>query len=191
MRPTIRLLLTLGIATVTVTSAGAQQPRWIPELRPFVGTVVPTGGLRDDIGSETMYGAEVAAELQWWLHAVGTFTVAPARTRVLVADRGLRVYQYDAGAEVQARQDTDFGLTLHPFWGAGLGARTYSYASSELEDRTCLSGYLSTGMELRAAGTGVRIEGRDNVFCYRSPLPGSRSGTRNDVSLALGLVIHF
>lgn len=174
----------------TAASAGAQQ-QWKPELRPFVGTSIPTGELRDVIGSEALFGAQLAAELRPWLHVLGTFGWAPAETRYVVADKNLDVFQYDVGAEVNSSQPFWFGTQMHPFWGAGVGARTYLYDSNALKDRACLSGYVSTGIEVQANRTAARIEARDNVFCYRSPVAGEKSATRNDLNFSLGLAYHF
>ena len=60
-----------------------------------------------------------------------------------------------------------------------------------LADRSCVSGYGSTGIEFQAGRTAARIEARDNVFCYRSPLAGVKSATRNDVNFSFGLAYHF
>jgi hypothetical protein len=80
---------------------------------------------------------------------------------------------------------------MHPFWGIGAGGRTYRYDARQLNDRTCLSGYGSTGIEVQAGRTAARIEARDNVLCYRSPVAGGASGTRNDLDFTLGLAYHF
>ena len=188
MRATVSALAFVLCASV----AGAQREQpWKPELRPFVGTSIPTGQLRDFIGSETVFGLSAAGELRPWLHVLGTFGYAPAKTRYVVANQDLSVFQYDIGAEVNSSQPFWFGTQMHPFWGAGLGGRTYAYKSNTLADRSCVSGYGSTGIEFQAGRTAARIEARDNVFCYRSPLAGVKSATRNDVNFSFGLAYHF
>jgi hypothetical protein len=184
-------ILALALSTLAATAEAQQQRQWKPEIRPFIGTVIPTGQLRDVIGSETQYGLQVAGEMRPWLHLVGTAGWTPAVTRHPASDATLRVLQYDVGAEVNLSQPWEGAWKFHPFWGAGAGARTYLYQARELQDRTCLSGYLSTGIELQNGPVGLRAEGRDNVFCYRSPVPGEGSGTRNDLAFSLSVALHF
>jgi hypothetical protein len=186
--------LTISVLALAVATSAATLPAqetWTLELRPFVGTAIPTGGMREVIGSETLFGTQLAAELRPWLHVLGTVGWAPAETRYVVSDQGLSVFQYDAGVEVNASQPFAGGWQLHPFWGAGAGARTYLYDSGALKDRTCLSGYVATGIELQFARTALRAEARDNVFCYRPPVAGAKAGTRNDLDFVLGFAYHF
>jgi hypothetical protein len=188
MRATIPILaLALGVSAASLPAQSA----WKPELRPFVGTSIPTGGLRDVIGTETLFGVQGAAELRPWVHVVGTFSVAPSQTRHVATGRKVNVLKYDTGVEFDNSQPFVRGWQFHAFWGAGAGARTYLYDSAALKDRTCFSGYGSTGIELQAGRTALRAEARDNVFCYRSPIAGAKSGTRNDLDLSLGLAYHF
>ena len=46
------------------------------------------------------------------------------------------------------------------------------------------------GLE-QLARTALRPEARDNVFCFRSPVSGVGSKTRNDVGLSLGIAYHL
>ena len=186
-----RIVPCLALALTASATSLPAQVTWKPELRPFVGTSIPTGGLRDVIGSETLYGAAVAAELRPWLHVLGTLGWAPGETRYVVSDRGLNVFQYDVGVELNASQPFTGAWQLHPFWGAGAGARTYRYDAGALKDRTCVSGYGSTGVELQSGRTALRAEARGNVFCYRSPAGDAQSATRGDLNFMLGLAYHF
>lgn len=188
----MRVRISLLALALTASAASTQaQEAWKLEIRPFVGTSIPTGGLRDVIGSETLYGMQGAAEVRPWLHVLGTLGWAPAETRYVADDRNLDVLQYDVGVEASGSQPFMRGWQFHPFWGLGAGARTYLYDSDALADRTCLSGYASTGIELQSGRTALRAEARDNVFCHRSPLAGGKSRTRNDLNFSLGLAYHF
>lgn len=192
MRTTISILaLALSALAATAQAQEQRSPRWTPEVRPFVGTVIPTGELRDAIGSETQFGIALAAEVKPWLHVLATGAWTPASTRYLASDATLRVLSYDVGAEVNGRQKFFGPWDFLPFWGAGLGARTYVYQADELKDGTCFAGYASTGFEFQNGPLGLRAEGRGNVFCYRSPVRGEGTGTRADLGLAFGLVYHF
>lgn len=186
-----RIVPILALALTASATTLPAQATWKPELRPFVGTSIPTGGMRDVIGSETLYGAAVAAEVRPWLHVLGTLGWAPGETRYVVSDRGLNVVQYDVGFELNASQPFTAGWQLHPFWGAGAGGRTYLYDSDALNDRTCVSGYGSTGVELQTGRVALRGEARGNVFCYRAPVGSARNGTRTDLDFVLGFAYHF
>ncbi len=73
---------------------------------------------------------------------------------------------------------------------ASLG-RTYAFQELGLTDKTCFAGYGALGTEFQIARTALRLEARDNVFCYRSPVPGVSSKTRNDIGLSLGVAYHL
>jgi hypothetical protein len=47
------------------------------------------------------------------------------------------------------------------------------------------------GTEFQIARTALRLEARDNVFRYRSPISGVSSKTRNDVGLSFGVAYHL
>ena len=188
MRATIPILaLALGASAASLPA----QSGWKPELRPFVGTSIPTGRLRDAMGAETLFGVQGAAQVRPWLHAVGTFSFAPSETRVVATDRKVNVLKYDTGVEFFSSQPFIHGWQFHAFWGAGAGGRTYLYDAAALKDRTCFSGYGTTGVEVQAGRTALRAEARGNLFCYRAPIAGAKSGTRNDLDLSLGLAYHF
>ena len=49
----------------------------------------------------------------------------------------------------------------------------------------------ATRAEFQLARTALRIEARDNVFCYKSPIAGVSSQTRSDIGLAFGVAYHL
>ena len=171
---------------------GAQEPpRWKPELRPFIGTSMPTGGLRDVIGDQSIYGLAGAGELRPWLTVVGTFAWGPGTTHYPVTESGMDVLRYDMGLEVNTSQPIWLGLDLHAFWGIGAGARTYLYDDASLGDRTGPAGYLNTGVDMQKGRIGARLEARGNLFRYRSPLAGEYSATLHTLDLTLGFAYHL
>ena len=78
-----------------------------------------------------------------------------------------------------------------PFIGVGGGARTYLYSGTGLMDRTCVAGYAGLGAEFKVGIAAFRMEARDNLFCYRSPIAGVPSKTRNEIGLSAGLAYHL
>lgn len=162
-----------------------------PELRPFVGAYIPTGAQRDLFKDATMFGVQGALELRPTLHLLGTFGWTPAHNKYVGYDENVSIFSYDVGTELGMVQPLGAAWEWRPFLGLGVGARTYSYKAAGLSDRTCASGYGAAGSEFQFAKVALRLEARDNVFCYRSPIAGVSSTTRNDVGLAFGFAYHF
>jgi len=178
------------LAAVAVLPAQTVDTRKI-ELRPFVGASIPTGDQRDLYGEEPLIGLQAALELRPTLHVVGAFGWVPATAKFMTTDDKVNVFQYDVGLELGLVRPMPGAWEFRPFVGLGAGARTYLFAADQLNDKTCLAGYGALGSEFQLGRTAFRFEARDNVFCYRSPIVGVESKTRNDVSLALGIAYHF
>src|SRR6266540_4264727 len=179
----------LGVLAVATLLAGATtlsaQARTIrPEIRPFAGAVIPTGDQRNLFLDAPMVGVQTAVELKPSLHVVGTFAWVPAQDNV-------NIFKYDVGVELGFVQPIGGSWELRPFIGAGVGGRTYAYQASTLSDKTCTAGYGALGTEFQLARTALRLEARDNVYCFRSPVAGVSSQTRNDIGLAFGVAYHL
>lgn len=187
-----RVALVITALAVGAMALPAQTPRWFtPEVRPFVGAYVPTGTQRDLFKDAAMFGVQAAVEIRPTFHVLGSFAWVPAQNRYDVANNDVNVFQYDAGVEFDLVRPVGENWQFKPFLGLGAGGRTYAYKDDALSDKTCLSGYGAVGSEFQIGRTALRLEARDNVFCYRSPVPGGGSKTRNDVGLAAGLAYHF
>lgn len=181
------------LATVPA-AAGGQEPddaRWKPELRPFLGATIPTGAMRHAITTDLLFGLQGAAELRPTLHLVGSLGITTALTKHVASDRDVTMLQYDAGAEFGRPGPRVRGWRVRPFVGIGAGARTWLYAASALRDRTCAVAYGAVGTEFQVGTMALRAELRDNLFCYRSPVRGVASSTRNDLGFALGFTYHL
>jgi hypothetical protein len=122
---------------------------------------------------------------------LGTFGWVPGQTKYPGLNDDVQILQYDVGVEFNMVRALGAAWLFRPFVGAGAGARSYLYENNDLRDRTCAVGYGALGMELQLDRAAIRLEGRDNVFCFRSALPRIKSTTRNDVGLSLGLAYHF
>jgi hypothetical protein len=186
-----RLSVAVLALAATALSAPAQDPGMRPEIRPFLGMYVPTGEQRDLFENAPIYGLQAALEFRPSFHLLGTFGYVPGQTKYAVTHDNVQILQYDIGFEMDmVRPLGDYWL-FKPFFGLGAGARTYLYEADNLTNRTCTAGYGALGMELEYARTAIRFEGRDNLFCYKSPLPNIGSKTRNDIGLSLGIAYHF
>jgi hypothetical protein len=188
--------LSLAIALLTAASAAAAQSSYDEtiakvEIRPFAGAYVPTGDQRDVMKDAPMFGAQLA--YQYWpnLHFLGTLGWAPAKDRFNVADDGVNIFQYDVGLEYGLVKPQKEGWELKPFLGLGAGGRTYQFADGALNDRSCSAGYGALGTEFQFGATALRLEARDYLHCFKSPLADGRSRTRNDLGLSVGVAFHF
>lgn len=159
------------------------------EIRPFVGAYVPVGAMRRDFRDATMLGLQAAVERSRNLHLVGSASWTHGHHRY---DRGsdrTDLWQYDVGVEVNLYRPMASGWVFRPFAGVGGGARTLDYRASGLKSYTCTAGYGSLGTELQTGGVALRVEARDYLSCFKSPVTGLHD-TRSDLGLSLGVAYH-
>jgi len=186
-----RTAILIGAMIVGVFAQPVRAQLFTPELRPFVGAYMPIGAQRDLFKDATMFGVQGALEIVPTLHLLGTFSWVPVHNKYSGFDENGSIFAYDVGTELGIVQPLGAGWEFKPFFGLGLGARTYAYKAAGLSDRTCAAGYGAVGSEFQLEKVAFRLEARDNVFCYRAPIAGVTSKTRNDLGLAFGLAYHF
>jgi hypothetical protein len=161
------------------------------EIRPYVGAFLPTGDQRDLLKDALLVGAQASYRVIPQLAITGTLGWSPTEDRV-GAGQTLDLLQYDVGGELRApawiqRASWDFT----PFFGLGVGGRTYDYRDLDTDATTNVAGYGALGGEFGFGQFGLRLEGRDYVSRFK-PLTGSgEPKTRNDVAVAAGLTIRF
>lgn len=186
-----RTILATSVLVATATVLSAQTPRARPEIRPFMGASIPTGSQRDFFNDAPIFGLQGAVELKPTLHLVGTFGWTPGQNTYVLTRDNVNVFEYDVGLELGMVRPLGGKWELKPYAGIGGGARTYTYQAAGLADKTCAAGYGALGTEFQIGNTALRVEGRDNVFCFRSPIAGQNSRTRNDIRLTAGVAYHF
>ena len=186
-----KITWTLAALVTTAMVASAQEPAVRPEIRPFVGMYIPTGDQRNLFDDAALIGVQAALELRPGFHLLGSFGWAAGQTKYAVVKDHVQIFQYDVGLELDMVRELGRSWLFKPFVGLGGGARTYLYEDDNLKNRTCAAGYGALGAELQFDRTAIRLEGRDNVFCFRSALPDIKSKTRNDIGLTLGLAYHL
>ena len=188
MKKLIAAVVAIGAAA---SALSAQSPGITPELRPFIGVSVPTGDQQDLFKRAPMAGLQGALEIRPNFHVIGTFGYVPGESKYAVTYNDVKIYDYNIGAELGLVRQWGASWEFKPFIGLGAGARTYAYKDQTLTDKTCAAGYGAAGAELQMGRAAIRLEGRGNVFCYRSPIEGVESKTRNDVGLSLGFAYHI
>ena len=184
--------LSLAASLLFAGIANAQQPAAIrPEIRPFVGAYIPAGALRNDFKTATMLGAQAALELSDYMHVVGTVAWTHGHNKFAdVADDRTFIWQYDLGVEFNLIQEIGTNWLLRPFIGTGAGGRTYDYQEKVFGTKTCTAGYGALGAELQRGSVAFRLEGRDYLTCFESPMTATKK-TRNAFGLAFGLAYHI
>ena len=185
----VTLLAAASVAAAQDPASGSSVPRF--ELRPFVGAYVPTGDQRDVMEDAPMIGGQLAYQFAPTLHVLGSLGWVLGTDKFRVADRGVQIFQYDVGVEYGVLRTLRGGWDLKPYLGLGAGGRTYAYGDDALSTGTCLAGYGAAGAEYQWGVTAVRVEARDYVHCFKSPIAGVGSKTRNDLGFSLGVALHF
>jgi hypothetical protein len=188
-----RWIYCISVAVATVIAgptAGAQRMAdW--EIRPFAGYAIPTGAHRDDFNNAVMSGAEGAVRLTADLDLIGSFAWQPSRGKYNVSERYADVWVFNFGLERSFRGQRLSGSGFVPFFGGGVGGRSYDFRSSALNSSTCYSGYVNGGSSYERGRSTVRLELRDNVFCYKSPVGALDEQTRNEIGILMAIGFRF
>ena len=183
-------LLALAVLTLTAAPLSAQRlDNWGLELRPFAGMYVPLTSQRYDFKDAATFGAQAAYELGDYVHVVGTFSWTDAQTKMGLSRNSVSLYSYDVGAEANLFYEVGSAWFWRPFLGAGGGGRTYNYEGS-VASRTCTAGYGAVGTEVQKSVVAFRVEARDYLNCFESPMTGKKT-TRNDAMFTVGLAFHL
>lgn len=185
---------TLMVAVALASSAvalSAQTPLRRPEIRPFAGALIAIGDQQDLFKNATMFGGQLALEMNPNFHFVGTFGYSSLTSKYNVSDAGVQAFLYDVGVEIDRVRPLAGAWQFKPFIGVGGGGRSYSFKDGSLKDRSVVSGYATLGTEFQLSRLALRIEARDNVFNYHEPTATGGFNVRNDVALGFGLAYHI
>ena len=185
-------VISIAALVVGATAAPAQNVTggWTPELRPFVGVFMPTGALRNDLKSATTLGAQGALEISSRFHLVGTAAWTHGHEKFGLSTDRVDLWQYDVGVEGNVIHNLSQSWMLRPFAGLGAGGRTLDFKAEGLGSKTCTAGYGALGTELQRGAVALRLEGRNYLSCYESPITNVKK-TRNDATVAFGLAFHL
>ena len=187
-RFTAHMVFALSLST---TGALAQSDTYW-EIRPIAGIAVPTGAQRSVIGDAAFVGAATSLRLNASFDLVANFAFQSSNAKYRVPDNHGHVLVYNAGIEKLFRPST-VGTrgSWVPFAGGGVGGRAYDFRSSALSSTACFSGYGNGGMEYERPRTTMRLEVRDNLYCYRQPVAPFGRVARNEISVGLGAGLRF
>jgi len=185
----MRAILWVGMAALlavpTVTRA-----QMIPEVRPFVGALVPTGTQRDVFKDALLVGTQVAVEAADRVHVVGTFAFAGPDYHQASVSGHMHVYQVDLGGELFQNVDLNANWKFRPFLGAGAGVRRYDPTAIGGK-KDYATGFGALGAELQMSRAALRIEARDYLTRFKGPAGIDAAANRNEVALTAGLAYHL
>lgn len=182
----------LIVPALLLASTLTAQEQWRPptlEVRPFAGVYLPLGAQRSDFKSATMVGGQAAVELNRHVHALATVGWTHGHNKFFTEDV-THIWQYDLGTEFNLVREIGAGWYFRPFLGAGAGGRTYDFRGPSGGTKTCTAGYGTAGAEMQSGLVAFRVEARDYLSCFESPVNGTKR-TRNDLGLSVGLAYHL
>lgn len=188
-----QLLLAVAVAVALPTGpalASDSPERTRFHVAPYVGAFVATGDQRDVLDDTVLTGFTLSYDVTRYLAVVGSFGWAPTEVKT-VADGDVDLYQYDLGVQGQYAFDVGSGVTVTPFFGLGLGARTYEFRDLSLDSETDLAGYVSLGATVEHGRATLSLTARDYVSHFDGLGLQSESDTRNDLSLFTSVGFRF
>lgn len=184
MPATVAALALLLLAPAAATAQAASPSRW--QFLVSSGTLVPTGAQRAAIAR----GGVTVAQLAYVPGPVAfTASLGWARTRdVAATDRAkLDAFLYDIGAELRGKM-LDLGpVSVMPFGGSGVGARSYNYRSLDVDATHNVAAFVNAGGEFDLGRVQLRLEVRDYISGFRSLQAEGPRATRNDLVIMAGL----
>ena len=177
--------------TTAADTAEAQLPltpasRWA--IRVPSGALVSTGAQRNVLKDAALTAVQLSYAVHPLLAVTATLGWARSRDIATAGDPKVDVFTYDAGVEARAPQwFAGKTVTLSPFAGVGVGARSYNYRTLEVDATHNVAAYGSVGGEAGVGRVRVRLEVRDYVAGFK-PLSGiGASNTHNDVVAMFGV----
>ena len=185
------IVLAAALTCLPLVAAAQMPDSRIPEIRPFVGGLMPTGDNRDVFKDAVLAGTAVGYELGENLHLVGTFAWSPGRHKLETTRNRINVYAYTLGVEMQTPRGVQGETWLRPFVGAGVGGTSDHLRDVQVDGKDYLAGYGSLGAEVQMEKLGLRLEGRDYVHQFKGIEGTEKATTRNFVMVMAGLTYHI
>jgi hypothetical protein len=181
-----------AFAALAATPALAQQqaPRKL-QVAPFVGAYVATGDQRDLLDDGLFGGLTASYDVHPYAAVIGSFGWAPTQAKGLARDEDLDIFQYDVGVQGQFPFDTGNGVTLKPFAGIGVGARTYSFRDLDVDTETDFAGIVALGGSVEYRAFAVSVTARDYLTSFDGIGPEGDASTRNDLGLFASVAMRF
>lgn len=185
----MRSVLLVIAALVAVPMVAQAQA--IPEVRPFVGALIPTGDQGGVFDVALLGGAQVAVEAADMLHVVGTVGFSgPKFDNAAVSSGHMHIFQIDVGGELFRSVEFNNDWLFRPFLGLGAGVRRYDPTAAG-PSKNYPAGYGSLGAEFQLNRIALRFEARDYLTRFKGLTGNDPASTRNEVALTAGMAFHL
>jgi hypothetical protein len=184
----------LSVAALAFTIAplaGAQVVDTWWEVRPVAGVAIPLGSHRSAFDAAPIVGGQLGLRLTQTIDAVGLFSWQPSQSKYAVDTRRADVWVYNVGVERAFRSQQPTNGAFVPFAGTGVGGRAYDFRSSSLVSGACFAPYASGGAAYEHRRSTLRLEARENLLCYKTPVAPYSRETHNEISLVLSFGARF
>ena len=157
----------------------------------MAGVAIPTGAHRRAFGDVAFVGAQTSVSLTRAWDLVASFGWQRSAAKYAVTDNHVHVLVYNFGLERVFRAEPSGHPAFVPFVGGGVGGRSFDFRSSDLQSTACYAGYGNGGVFREWRRTTLRLEARENLFCFKSPLGPGAEQTRSEASVSLGMGMRF
>jgi Outer membrane protein beta-barrel domain len=192
MKKLVTAVAALVALVATPALAQEQEQARKFQITPYAGAFIPTGDQRDVLDDAFLTGLTLSYDVHPYVSIVGSFGWAGSQGKqTLTLDQDLDVFQYDLGVQGQYPFAIGKALTLKPFLGAGLGARTYDFRDLDYDTETDFVGYLSAGADMEYRQFVVGLTVRDYIGEYDGIGTDENSSTRNDIALFASVGARF
>jgi hypothetical protein len=158
----------------------------------IAGAWIPTGAQAEVLGKKLLVGMQGEYTVVPAFALVATVVWSPNNDFRAPSAPAIDIFQFDAGIEGRAHDLYEVGnSTLTPFAGVGAGARSYVFRHQNTKSRIFRAGYAAAGLDVDFDRVAFRLELRDYVSRFRQLTGTGDNTTRNDVTIAAGLHVHF
>jgi hypothetical protein len=158
----------------------------------MAGVAVPLGAHRRAFEDGAFIGAGTAIRISRSFDLVGSFAFQSSTAKYAVSDAHTHVLVYNVGVEKLHRPaGAHADGAWVPFAGAGVGGRANDFRSSALQSTACYAAYGNGGVEYERSRSTLRLEVRENLFCYKEPFAPFAQTGRNEISLGVGAGVRF
>jgi opacity protein-like surface antigen len=191
-----KLITTIAVLAALATSpalAEEQQPARKFEVSPYVGAFIATGDQRDVLDDAFLAGLTLSYDVHRYVAVIGSFGWAASQGQQgPAANEDLDLFTYDLGVQGHYPLALSKSLTLKPFVGAGLGARSYSFRDlDDVDSETDFVGYFSAGANLEYRKFVVGLTLRDYISDFDGIDADDDSATRNDLAAFTSVGLRF
>lgn len=185
-----RALAILALAAAIAPVGAARAQGYTYDFRLEGGGWVPTGTMANDLKAAGTVGLTAGLKFSPdWTALISAYWT-PSEDKVVSGEMQVNIYQYDVGLEWSTKTSRIARWDVMPFFGAGLGNRSYSPRRATEPDQNAFDGYLAGGIAFAAEQATWRIGVRDYVSGWKGIMK-TQSATGNDLAILAGIGFRY